>query len=148
MIDGAPEVVPLAVDLHENLVEMTPPVARSQPLDPALLDLICEHRAEPMLPKPHRLVADVDTTLVEQILDIPERQWEPHIEHHCEADDLGARFEVLEGGAIGHARTLSAALPRLKRCYSDRTPARDLFSGLQCASGGGGGIFRLAYISH
>ena len=72
VIDGAPEVVPLAVDLHENLVEMTPPVARSQPLDPALLDLICEHRAEPMLPKPHRLVADVDTTLVEQILDIPQ----------------------------------------------------------------------------
>jgi hypothetical protein len=115
------EVVPLAVELHENLVEMPPPIARPNPFDPAYSFLIGEHRPKPVPPKPHRLVADVDTTLVEQILDIPERQREPHIEHHCKADDLRASFEVLERGAFGHARTLAGALPCLKRSSFDKT---------------------------
>jgi hypothetical protein len=34
--------VPLAIDLHENLVEMPLPVARSHPFDPALPDLVGE----------------------------------------------------------------------------------------------------------
>ena len=109
VVDRAPEVVPLPVDLHKNLVEMPLPVARSQPLDPALLDLIGEHRTEPMPPVAHRFVADLDASLVEQILDIPQRERKPHIEHHRKPDDLGARLEVLERGAFCHSRTLLAA---------------------------------------
>jgi len=36
-------------------------------------DLCGEHRAEPVPPEPHRLVADVDTPLVEQVLDLAQR---------------------------------------------------------------------------
>jgi len=39
VVDGAPEVVPLAIDLHEHLVEMPPPAARFHPLDTTFSDL-------------------------------------------------------------------------------------------------------------
>ena len=70
VIDGAPKVVPLAVDLHENLVEMPLPMARSQPLDPAFSYLTGEHRTELMPPKPRRFVVYVDALLVKQILHV------------------------------------------------------------------------------
>ena len=35
------------------------------------------------------LVADVDATLGQQVLDLPQRQREPDIHHHSEPDDLG-----------------------------------------------------------
>jgi hypothetical protein len=47
-------------------------------------------------------VADLDTSLVKQIFDIAQRQREPNLEHHRQADDLWARFEVAERGALGH----------------------------------------------
>ncbi len=36
-----------------------------------LSDLRGEHRAEPVLPKPNRLMADVDATLEQEIFDLP-----------------------------------------------------------------------------
>ena len=36
-------------------------------------DLRCEHRAEPVPPKTHRLVADIDTVLEQQVLDLAQR---------------------------------------------------------------------------
>jgi hypothetical protein len=47
-------------------------------------------------------VADLDTSLVKQIFDIAQRQREPNLEHHRQADDLWARFEGAERGALGH----------------------------------------------
>jgi hypothetical protein len=47
-------------------------------------------------------VSDLDTSLVKQIFDIAQRQREPNLEHHRQADDLWARFEVAERGALGH----------------------------------------------
>jgi hypothetical protein len=35
-----------------------------------LPDIHGEHRTEPVPPEPHRLMADIDTALVEQILDL------------------------------------------------------------------------------
>ncbi|MDA1154854.1 MAG: hypothetical protein O2873_08895 [Proteobacteria bacterium] len=55
-------------------------------------------------------MADLDAALVQKILDIPERQRKPDIQHHRQADDFGAGLEVLEWGASGHAMTLSRAL--------------------------------------
>jgi hypothetical protein len=40
-------------------------------LNPFSSDLGGEHRAEPVPPKPHRLVADIDATFMQQILDVP-----------------------------------------------------------------------------
>ena len=121
MIDSAPKMVPLAVDLHKHLVEVPAPTAELQPPDAAPPDLGCEHRAEPIPPVAHRFMADIDAAFVQQILHLSERKWEPNVKHHRKADDLGARFEVLEGEAFGYARTLSTALTRLKRSFSDRT---------------------------
>ena len=121
VIDRTPEVVPLAVDLHKNLIQMPLPTARLHPFDPALPDLGGEKRPKPVPPEPNRLVADLDAALVQKILDIPERQRKPNIQHHRQADNLGAGLEVLEWGAFGHARTLSGTLPRHKQSSSDRT---------------------------
>ena len=51
-------------------------------------------------------MADIDPTLVEQILHIAERQWEPHIHHHRQADDLGRRLEIAKRADRAHVRTL------------------------------------------
>jgi len=34
-----------------------------------------EHRSEPVPPEPHRLVADIDAALGQQVFDLPQRQW-------------------------------------------------------------------------
>ncbi|KAF0231185.1 MAG: hypothetical protein FD175_1054 [Beijerinckiaceae bacterium] len=75
MISRAPEVVFLAVDLHEDLVKMPPPMAESpHRLNAVSPDLSSQNGSEPVPPEPHRLVGDIDTPLVKQILDIPQRQ--------------------------------------------------------------------------
>ena len=75
MIDRTPKVVHLAVDLHVDLIEMPVPLCVSPHcINPLLTDLGSEHRPEPVPPKSHRLVADVDATLREQILDVSQRK--------------------------------------------------------------------------
>src|SRR6056297_9733 len=123
VIDGAPKVVPLPVYLHEHLVMVPPPAAGFHTVDPALADLGGEHRAEAMPPEPEGLMADVDAALMEQILDVPERQREPYVKHHGQADNLRARLEVAERAAFLHGKRLPAALPRLKPSSSDRARA-------------------------
>lgn len=51
VIDGTPKVVLLAIDLHEHLVQVPTPLAGLYALDPALPNLECKHRAEPMPPE-------------------------------------------------------------------------------------------------
>jgi hypothetical protein len=48
-------------------------------------------------------LADLDAALVQEILDISEREREPDVEHHRQSDDLGVRLAVSERGAFGHA---------------------------------------------
>ena len=48
-------------------------------------DLRGEHRTEPVPPVPNRLVADIDATLEQEILDLPKRQRIADIHHHREA---------------------------------------------------------------
>lgn len=98
---------------------MPSPTARFHALDPAPPDLGGEHRAEAMPPEPHRFVADVDATLVQQIFDIPGRERKPNIKHYRQADDLGAGFEPLEKAVLGHCQTLTSPLPRLKPSFFD-----------------------------
>jgi hypothetical protein len=62
----------LTVDLHENLIQMPLPIRMSaKVLNPLSSDLGGEHRAEPVPPEPHRLVANINTALMQQILDVP-----------------------------------------------------------------------------
>ena len=66
-------------------------------------------------------MADLDTALMQQLLDVAKRQRETNVEHHCQADDLWARLEVAEGGAFGHPAKLAKRHDRLKRSSSDTT---------------------------
>ena len=97
MVDGAPKVMLLPVDLHEHLIEVPAPVTDpAHRLHPLPSDIGRKHWSEPVPPKPHGLVADVDPTLEKQVFDISQRQGKPHIHHHDQADDLGRRVEIAE----------------------------------------------------
>ena len=51
-------------------------------------------------------MANIDAALVQQILDIPKGQRETSVEHHRQADNLAARFEVAKWIRFGHLQTL------------------------------------------
>ena len=57
--------------------------------DPLPADIAGEHRAEPILPEPHRLTANVDAALEEQVLDVAQRQRKPDVHQHDEPDHCG-----------------------------------------------------------
>jgi hypothetical protein len=64
MVDSAPEIAELAVDLHERLIQMPPPLRiPAHVRHPPFSDLSGKHRAESVPPKPDRLMADVDPAL-------------------------------------------------------------------------------------
>ena len=120
VIYGAPQVVGFTVDLYEHLVQMPLPIRMSTKLlNPFSSDLSGKHQAEPVPPKPHRLVADIDATFMQQILDIAKGKWKPDIHHHRQADDLWAGFEIPKRGAFCHPVTLVGRLARLKLVSSD-----------------------------
>ncbi len=97
VIHGAPEVMHLAVDLHVDLIEMPPPVPEAfHPADPLAPDIGSEHRAEPVPPQPHGLVADIDAAFEQEVFDVPQREREPHVHHHHKADHLGRGVEIPE----------------------------------------------------
>ena len=102
MIYGPPEVVPLAIDLHEDLVEMPTPAARFHTLDPALSDLGGKHRSEATPPEPDSFVAYVYTGLVQQSLHVAERQRQTNVTLHRQVNDLTTGHEVREWVAPGH----------------------------------------------
>jgi len=65
MIYSPPEVVRLAVNLYENLVQMPLPIrVRTHPTNPLCADLGGEHRTKSIPPEADSFVADVDPTLV------------------------------------------------------------------------------------
>jgi hypothetical protein len=68
-------------------------------------------------------VADRDTTLVERIFHVAQRQLKPNVQHHRKPDDLRAGLEVAEWGAFGHAKRLAKRHDRLKQSTSDTTGA-------------------------
>ena len=75
MIDGAPEIAELAVDLHKDLIQTPAPLRIAAHVrDASLADLCGEHRAKPVLPEPDRLMADVDPAFGQQVLDVAQRQ--------------------------------------------------------------------------
>jgi len=111
-----------AVDFHKDLVQVPFPVAMgAHRLDALGTDLGGKHRPEPVPPVTHGLMADFDPAFMQQIFDISKRQWEPDVEHHRQADDLGARLEVAEGGKFCHPGKLAGRPCRLKQSSFDNT---------------------------
>ena len=86
VIDGPPQIVILAVDLHKHLVEVPAPMGiRPHVINALPADLGGEHRSEAVPPEPHSLVADIDPALGQQILHVPQRQRVFDVHHHDEA---------------------------------------------------------------
>ena len=59
-------------------------------------------------------MADVDAALVEKVFDIAQREREPDVQHHRQADDLGRRLEIAERRTFYHGRTIPGTQTLLK----------------------------------
>lgn len=80
----------LAVDLDVHLIEMPFPLPNApHPAYPLPADVTREQRPESVPPKPHRLVAQVNAALEQQIFHVPQRQRKTHVHQHHQADHLG-----------------------------------------------------------
>src|SRR3984957_13574055 len=102
MVDGAPKIAELAVDLHKRLVQVPAPLRMGAHVrDASLTDLGGEHRAKPVPPEPDGLVADVDPALGQEIFDVSKRQRVSHVHHHDQTDDLRRAVEISERIAHG-----------------------------------------------
>ena len=90
LVDRSPQVMTLAVDLHEHLVEMPFPLPEAtHVVYPLPSDVGSKHRPEPVPPEPHCLVAEVNPALEKQVLDVPQAQRKTHVQHHHQTDHFG-----------------------------------------------------------
>jgi hypothetical protein len=64
-----------------------------------------EHWAKPVPLEPDGLVANVDPTLGQKILDVAQRQWVSDVHHHDQTDDLWRSIEISE--RVAHAPRLT-----------------------------------------
>jgi hypothetical protein len=122
MVDGAPEIKELAIDLHKDLVQMPTPLRIAAHVrDASLSDLGSEYRPKPVPPKPDCLVADLDPALGQKILDVAQRQRVSDVHHHDQTDDLWRAVEISEWVAHGPKSSTAARGPRV---CSDRASER------------------------
>ena len=71
VIDGSPEVVGLAVDLHEHLIKVPTPMAKPTHRAHSLAaDIGREHRAKSIPPESDSLMTEIDAALEQQVLDV------------------------------------------------------------------------------
>ena len=107
MIDSAPKIVGLSVDLHEHLIQVPLPLRDLAHIAGAPhTDLTGEHRPEPVDPLPNALVADVDPAFVEKVFDVAQGQRKTNVHHHRKLDDFGRCLKVAER-VLGHPVTLA-----------------------------------------
>ena len=89
VINSTPQVMHLAIELHVNLIEARPPMAKpAHRVHPLAANVAGENRTETVPPEPHGLVAHVNSTLEEKILDVAQRQATPDVHQHYQADYL------------------------------------------------------------
>ena len=73
LIDRAPQIMHLATDLHVHLIKMPIPVPEPlHPRYPLTADVGGEHWTKTVPPEAHRLVANIDPPLEQQVLDVPQ----------------------------------------------------------------------------
>ena len=89
MIDGAPQVMRLTIDLDEHLVLVPAPIRMRTKTNAPLPNLRGECRTESGPPEPHGFAANIDATLEQYILDLPKLQRISDIHRHREADYFG-----------------------------------------------------------
>jgi hypothetical protein len=67
VVDSTPQIMRLAIYLHEYLVQVPAPVRIPTVMNAPFPDLRGIHRSEPVPPETHRLTADVDATFEQQV---------------------------------------------------------------------------------
>ncbi len=125
MIDRAPQIVSLPTDLHEHLVKVTLPL-RTLPhaLQPALADLVREVSAETVAPVANRFMANIDTAIVKQVSDVPQRQ--RNRTHIITASRIIWRCLEVTQGAFRHQLRLNAPA-RASRTFALTIPTLSVF---------------------
>jgi hypothetical protein len=73
VIDSPPQIVSLAIDLYEDLVEVLAPVRICVVMKPTFPYLDYANWAEPVPPESYRLMADVDAPFMKKVFNIAER---------------------------------------------------------------------------
>ena len=84
LIDSMPEILPLSVDRDKHFVQESRIAEAALPLSQPLRVV----RSELSAPAADRLVGDHDSSLGQQILDIPKAQTKSVIEPDCVTDDF------------------------------------------------------------
>lgn len=71
MIDGAPEIMLLAIDFDEDLIEMPSPLRTlAHTLRSLLSNFRRKHRIKPVPPVSNTFMADIDPALMKQIFNV------------------------------------------------------------------------------
>ena len=96
-------------DTDKHLIKMPAPVRMQLMANPPFPTLGSKHRAEPVPPETHRLLANVHAPIVELVLDLPQGEWKFNVHHHGQPDDLGRCLEVFE--RIFHSGNLEGVPP-------------------------------------
>ena len=92
IVDCAPQIHPLAADPADHLVQV--PARRGR--WPAALQSPCNERSKLDRPAPDRLVADLNPTLREQLLDVPKTDAEPEEQPQGVADHVSRKSVAFE----------------------------------------------------
>ena len=101
LVDGAPEVLTLATNRHEEFVEMPRVADRPGPMPepPGVRE------AEGLAPVPNGFVRDGDAAVREEVFDIAEAQGEAVVEPDGVADDGGRKSVARIAAEVNSARS-------------------------------------------
>jgi hypothetical protein len=97
LVDGAPEILPLTLDFHEEFVQM-PNVAHATLPVPEYTGVFGTELTAPLS---NGLVGDYDPALCQQILNISEAQAETVVKPNSMADDSWRKSVSAIVGSIG-----------------------------------------------
>ena len=101
MIDRAPEVMFDAVDFDENFVEMPTAMPEcAHGCGSISTDLGSKYLTKAVPPEAYRLMCDVDSALVQEILNVPQRKRISNIHHHRQTDDSGKVLKYRNGSIV------------------------------------------------
>jgi hypothetical protein len=104
LVDSPPEIVPLALDIHEELVQV-PHVSLTSLSTPKVPSVI---ESELLTPLPNGLVGDDDSAFCHEVLDVSEAQTESVIQPNRVTDDLGRKpVSVITTHAAVHHQSLA-----------------------------------------
>jgi hypothetical protein len=104
LIDSTPEIVPLALDVHEELVHVPDVSLTTLPTSeaPSVVE------SELLTPLANGLMGDDDSPLCQELLNISEAQTESVIQPHRVTDDLGRKpVSVVATHCAVHQRSLA-----------------------------------------